>query len=98
MIKFEWANYKTFLKRDTLRTGPYKYSLWVVISTKPVTYKLKDYQDQPHAGGFYQEELLKVKYPDIYLIEIFKKRDKKVYVKWLGFDSSHDSWVEKSDM
>ncbi|XP_051165302.1 uncharacterized protein LOC127284061 [Leptopilina boulardi] len=63
-----------------------------VLSTKPITYKLKDYQDQPISAGFYAEELLKVKYPDIYLVEkILKTRGNKVLVKWLGFDNSHNT-------
>ena len=52
-----------------------------VMSTNPVTYKLKDYQDQSIPGGFYEQELLKVEYPDIYLVEkILKKRGNKIYV------------------
>lgn len=71
----------------------------VVASTSPVTYKLKDYQDKPISGGFYEEELLRVEYPDTYLVEkVLKKRGNKVYVKWLGFDSSHNSWINKTDM
>lgn len=70
-----------------------------VMSTIPVTYKLKDYQDEPIAGGFYEEELLKAKYPDVYLVEkVLKKRGDRAYVKWLGFDSSHNSWINKSDL
>ncbi|XP_043479046.1 uncharacterized protein LOC122509234 [Leptopilina heterotoma] len=69
-----------------------------VKSTKPVTYKLKDYQNQPIEGGFYEEELLKVPYPDVYLVEkVLKTNGNDVYVKWLGFDSSHNSWIKKSD-
>ncbi|XP_043468339.1 uncharacterized protein LOC122502383 [Leptopilina heterotoma] len=71
----------------------------ILKSTKPVTYKLKDYQNQPIEGGFYEEELLKVQYPDVYLVEkVLKTRSNDVYVKWLGFDSSHNSWIKKSDM
>ncbi|XP_043467565.1 uncharacterized protein LOC122501867 [Leptopilina heterotoma] len=70
-----------------------------VKSTKPVRYKLKDYQNQPIEGGFYEEELLKVQYPHVYLVEkVLKTRGNDVYVKWLGFDSSHNSWIKKSDM
>ncbi|XP_043468380.1 uncharacterized protein LOC122502415 [Leptopilina heterotoma] len=66
-----------------------------VKSTKPVTYKLKDYQNQPTEGGFYEEELLKVQYPDVYLVEkVLKTRGNDVYVKRLGFDSSHNSWIK----
>ncbi|XP_051159161.1 uncharacterized protein LOC127285719 [Leptopilina boulardi] len=67
--------------------------------TKPVTYKLTDYENHPIEGGFYEEELLKVKYPDVYLVEkVLKSRGNNVYVKWLGFDNSHNSWIKKSDM
>lgn len=70
-----------------------------VMPTTPVTYKLKDYQDEPIAGGFYEEELLKAKYPDVYLVEkVLEKRGDRVYVKWLGFDTSHNSWINKSDL
>jgi len=64
--------------------------------TKPITYRLKDYQGNPIQGGFYQEELTSVKYPDVYLIEkVLKRRGNRLFVKWLGFDSSHNSWIEK---
>lgn len=70
-----------------------------VVNTNPVTYKLNDYEDQPIAGGFYEEELHKVKYPDIYLVEkVLKKRGTNLFVKWLGFNSSHNSWIKKSDL
>ena len=46
-----------------------------VSATKPITYHLRDYRDEPVAGGFYEQELLKVKYPDVYLTEkVIKKR------------------------
>ncbi|XP_068991481.1 uncharacterized protein [Neodiprion pinetum] len=35
-----------------------------VKDTNPPTYKLTDYQDHPIEGGFYEEELGKIKYPD----------------------------------
>lgn len=67
--------------------------------TVPYTYHLKDYQNQPIAGGFYEEELQKTKCPDVYLIEkVVKKRGDNYYVKWLGFDDSHNSWISKNDL
>ncbi|XP_046749940.1 uncharacterized protein LOC124413423 [Diprion similis] len=68
------------------------FTISQVENTNPVTYKLKDYQGQPIAGGFYEQELLKVEHPDIYLVEkVLQKRRKKLYVKWLGFDTTHNS-------
>lgn len=66
-------------------------------NTVPVTtYELKDYQNQPIAGTFYEQELQKVAYPDVYLVEkVIKKRGNKLLVKWLGFDDSHNSWIDE---
>jgi len=65
--------------------------------TKPITYPLTDYQGQPIQGGWIdQEELTSVKYLDVYLIEkLLKRRGNRLFVKWLGFDSSHNAWIEK---
>ena len=38
------------------------FTISQVMATNPVTYKLKDYRDQPISGGFYKKELLKAKY------------------------------------
>lgn len=70
-----------------------------VRKTNPITYWLKDYRDEPIAGGFYDQELQLVKYPDIYLIEkVLRKRGTKLFVKWLGFDNTHNSWISKDDV
>lgn len=54
-----------------------------VQNTVPVTYILRDYNGEIIKGGFYEEELARVKYPDGYLIEkIVKRGPKKSLVKW----------------
>jgi hypothetical protein len=70
-----------------------------VQTTNPTTYLLKDARNENIDGGFYEEELQKVKYPDIYLVEkVLRKKGNKVYVKWLGLDRSHNSWILKKDL
>ena len=67
--------------------------------TNPATYLLKDYQGKPIAGGLYEHELQRVSNPDVYLMEkILRKRGNKVYEKWLGMDSSHNSWIDKTNV
>lgn len=67
--------------------------------TNPTTYLLKDSKNEDIEGGFYEEELQKVKHPDVYLVEkVLRRKGNKVYVKWLGFDKSHNSWIQKSDV
>lgn len=70
-----------------------------VYFTNPITYRLVDLNDQEIKGTIYEPELQLAKNPDLYLVEkILRTRGNKVYVKWLGFDSSHNSWVDKDDV
>jgi len=95
---------------DHIRLGKYKHAFEnsftpnftaesfvvdAVKPTKPINYRLKDYQGKPIQGGFYQK-LTSVKNPDVYLIEkVFKRRSNRLYVKWPGFNASHNLWIEK---
>lgn len=75
------------------------FTIVEVHKTRSVTYKIKDYKNEVLKGSFYEFELLPVKYSDAYLVEkIVKRRGNKVLVKWLGFDSSHNTWENKSDL
>lgn len=70
-----------------------------VQQTEPLTYKIKDYTGNIIEGGFYGEELLKSQHSNIYIIEkVLKRKGEQVFVKWLGFDSKHNSWVNERDV
>ena len=99
---------------DTVRISKYKhifskgytpnyttelFSIAEVKDTKPVTYILKDEKNNIIKGGFYEQELLKTKYKDLYLIEkVIKRKGDLLYVKWLGFPSSENGWVNVKDV
>lgn len=73
------------------------FTITKIKNTNPVTYIIKDYQDETILGSFYEYELLNAKHPDIYLIQkILRKKGKKAYVKWLGFSDEHNSWINQS--
>lgn len=75
------------------------FTISQVNNTTPVTYLLKDFQDQPIQGAFYNSELSSVKDPNLYLIErIIKSRGSKVLVKWYGFSDEFNSWINKSEL
>jgi len=94
---------------DTVRISKYKhvfskgytpnwttelFTIAEVKKTKPITYILKDESDNIIKGGFYEQELLKTKFKDMYLIEkVIKRQGDRLYVKWLGFPSSKNTWV-----
>ncbi|XP_050456453.1 uncharacterized protein LOC126854103 [Cataglyphis hispanica] len=56
-----------------------------------------DYRGKSIARAFY--ELRRANYPDVYLVEKeLRRKGDKVYVKWLGFDGSHNSWIHKDNV
>lgn len=82
------------------RIGHLKYLLLKKVQlTNPTTYILQDQNMEEIKGGFYEMELQKVKYPNIFLVEkVLKRKSNKVFVKWLGFGNSHNSWIDKSNV
>ena len=68
-------------------------------------YKLKDYEDEPIVGNFYQGELQKIDKDDDQLFKVervIKERRrrgvKELYVKWRGWPKKFNSWVKESDI
>jgi hypothetical protein len=75
------------------------FKIYKVQITNPVTYLLEDYQGEKISGGFYEFELQKVNDPDAYLVEkILKRKGNQLYVKWLGFDTAYNSWINKNSL
>ena len=64
-------------------------------------YYLKDLNCEKIKGSFYEQELQKTNFKkdDLYIIEkVLKTKNDKAYVKFRNFDSSFNSWVDKSDI
>lgn len=68
--------------------------------TNPVTYRIEDSTTKKLLDqSFYEPELQKVKYPNVYLIEkVIKEKGDKLFVKYLGFDKKYNEWINKSDV
>ena len=67
--------------------------------SRPPTYRLKDIRGEVLKGSFYEQELIPTKQVSIYLVEkVLRRKGDKVFVKWAGFDSTHNSWVSKKDI
>lgn len=94
------SKYKTiFEKGYTPNWTTEVFKIMKVQHTNPVTYLLMDYREKPIAGAFYEHELHRATYPDVYLVEkVLRRKDDKVYVKWLGFDGSHNSWIHSDNV
>ena len=65
--------------------------------TNPTTYTIKDERGEEVGGTFYEQEL-QLSHTDAYRIEkVLKRRirdgKKQEYVKWKGYDNSHNQWI-----
>jgi hypothetical protein len=98
--KVRVSKYKTiFEKGYTPNWTTEVFMIVKVQRTNPVTYLLEDYRGKSLAGAFYEFELHRATHPDVYLVEkIIRRKGDKVYVKWLGFDGSHNSWIHKNNV
>lgn len=104
-IKFKTGDFVRISKHKSLFEKGYTpnwsteiFKIRKIQQTQPVTYLLEDLNSNPIHGTFYKFELQKSECPNIYLVEeVLRKKKDKLFVKWLGFDSSHNSFIDKKD-
>ena len=98
--KVRVSKFKTlFEKGYTPNWSTEVFEIVTVQRTCPATYILRHSVGEPMSGGFYEYELHSVANPDVYLVEkIIRRKENQVYVKWLGFDSSGNSWISSKDI
>ena len=72
------------------------YTVKEVKKTTPPTYTVQDDRGVQHKGTFYEEELQKVKDQRFRIQKVLKYKTVKGkrygLVKWIGYDSSYNSW------
>ena len=68
--------------------------------TNPITYKLKDLNNEEIKGSCYKDELFKAK-QRIFRIDKVIRRDhkkKQALVKWKGYSDDFNSWIPNKDL
>ena len=68
--------------------------------TNPITYKLKDLNNEKTKGSFYESELLEAK-QDVFRINKIIRRDykkKQALVNWKGYSDDFNSWIPIKDL
>ena len=63
----------------------------------PWTYVINDLSGEEIIGTSYEKELQKIDQQEFRIEKVIRKKDDKLYVKWKGYDSSFNSWIDKKD-
>ena len=64
----------------------------------PWTYVISDLNGEVIVGTFYEKELQKTNQKEFRVEKVIKRKGDKLYVKWKGYDSSFNSWIDKKDI
>ena len=64
----------------------------------PWTYVINDLIGEEIIGTFYEKELQKTNQQELRIEKVIKRKGDKLYVKWKGYNSSFNSWIDKKDL
>ena len=67
-------------------------------NTVPWTYVISDLNVQEVTGSFYEKELQKTRQEKFRIEKVLKRKGGKLYVKWKGYDSRFNDWIDKKDL
>ena len=69
-----------------------------VKNTVPWTYVISDLKGEEIFGTFSKKELFKTNQKEFRVEKVIKRKGDKLYVKWKGYNSSFNSWIDKKDI
>ena len=64
-------------------------------NTVPWTYVINYLNGEEIIGTFYEKELQKTNQHEFRIEKVIKRKSDKLYVKWKGYDSSFNRWIDK---
>ena len=86
-----------FAKRCTPNWSKEVFVIKKVKITVPWTYVISDLKCEEIVGTCYEKELQKTNQKEFRVEKVIKKKSNKLYVKWKGYNSSFNSWIDKKD-
>ena len=72
--------------------------VFVISKTKktvPWAYVICDSNGEEIVGNFHEKELQKTNQKEFRIEKVIKRKEKKLYVKWKGYDNSFNRWIDK---
>ena len=90
------SKYKNiFAKLYTPNWSELVFMIKNVRNTFPWTFVISDLNGEKIDRAFYEKELLKANQEEFRTEKVIKKKGDKLYVKWKGYDSSFNTWIDK---
>ena len=62
------------------------------------TYLINDLNGKEIKDCFYEKELEKTDQKEFRIEKVIKKKGKKLYLKWKGYDNSFNSWIDEKEL
>ena len=69
-----------------------------VKSTIPLTYVIGDLKVEEIIGTFYEKDLQERSLAKLRIEKKMRKKGKKLFVKWKGYNNSFNSWINMKDI
>ena len=93
------SKYKNiFTKEYTPNWSEEVFVIKKVKNTVPWTYVISDLNGEKIAGSFYEKEFPKTSQEKFKIEKVIKRKGDKLHVKWKGYDSSFNNWINKKDL
>ena len=93
------SKYKNILSKGYTPNWPEEvFVIKTVKNTVPWTYVINDLNGEEITGTFFKKELLKTNQEEFRIEKVIKRKGDKIYVKWKGYDSSFNSWIDKKTL
>ena len=90
------SKYKNiFAKGFVLNWSEKVFVITKIKNTVLWTYIIIDLKGKEIVGTFYKKELQKTDQKKLRVEKIIKRKGDKLYVKWKGYNSSFNSWIDR---
>ena len=93
------SKYKNiFAKGYTSNWSEEVFAVSKIKNTFPWTYVISDLNGEEIVGTFYEKELQRTNQKAFRIERIIKRKGKKLYVKWKGYNNPFNSWIYKKSI
>ena len=92
------SKYKNIFAKGYTQNWSKVFVVSKIKDTVTWTYVISDLNSESITGTFYEKELQKTNQKEFRIEKVLKRKGDKLYVKWKGYDSRFNSWIDKKDL